>query len=43
MNPSVTVNGNGRVKSNAYVNEGKLSDVGADIFNSGMCLRVIAI
>lgn len=37
MNPFVTVNGNGRAKTNAYI-EGSGVDVGADIFNRGLCL-----
>ncbi|MCI8416506.1 MAG: aminotransferase DegT [Lachnospiraceae bacterium] len=34
----VTVNGNGRAKSNAYIKEEKAVDVGADIFRRGVCL-----
>ena len=37
MNPFVTGNGNGRAKTNAYI-EGSGVDVGADIFNRGLCL-----
>ena len=33
----VTVNGNGRGQSNAYI-AGSMTDVGADIFNRGLCL-----
>lgn len=38
MNPFVTVEGNGRGRSNTYINEGKAVDVGADIFDRGLCL-----
>ncbi len=38
MNGYVTVDGNGRGRTNAYINEGKTSDVGADIFHRGLCL-----
>ncbi|MBR2189233.1 MAG: DegT/DnrJ/EryC1/StrS family aminotransferase [Eubacterium sp.] len=38
MNPFVTANGNGRARSNAYIDEGELEDVGADIFTRGLCL-----
>lgn len=37
MNPFVTVNGNGRGQTNAYI-AGDLEDVGADIFERGLCL-----
>ncbi len=37
MNPFVTVYGNGRAQSNAYI-AGKSVDVGMDIFNRGLCL-----
>jgi len=33
-----TVNGSGRAQSNAYIDEGKAVDVGADIFQRGLCL-----
>ena len=36
-NPFVTVEGNGRARSNAYI-EGRCVDVGADIFRRGLCL-----
>jgi len=36
-NPFITVEGNGRGKTNAYLNR-KGIDVGADIFNRGLCL-----
>ena len=38
MNPFVTRNGNGRARSNAYIKEVGIMDVGADIFNRGLCL-----
>lgn len=38
MNPFITVNGNGRAKSNAYIKETGFVDVGADIFERGLCL-----
>ena len=38
MNPFVTVRGSGRGQSNAYIDEGKAADVGADIFARGLCL-----
>ena len=37
LSPFVIKNGNGRAGSNAYI-EGKLHDIGADIFNRGICL-----
>ncbi|MBR3171029.1 MAG: DegT/DnrJ/EryC1/StrS family aminotransferase [Lachnospiraceae bacterium] len=37
MNPFVTVEGNGRGHTNAYIN-GSGADVGADIFQRGLCL-----
>lgn len=37
MNPFVTRDGNGRARSNAYI-EGSGVDVGADIYNRGLCL-----
>ena len=37
-NAFITVNGNGRGQSNAYIDEGKVTDVGMDIFNRGLCL-----
>ena len=33
----ITREGNGRAQTNAYI-EGKTLDVGADIFNRGLCL-----
>ena len=38
MNPFITVNGNGRARSNAYIQETGAVDVGANIFNRGLCL-----
>ena len=37
MNPFITREGNGRAKTNAYIN-GSAPDVGADIFHRGLCL-----
>jgi dTDP-4-amino-4,6-dideoxygalactose transaminase len=37
LNPFVTRDGNGRARSNAYI-EGGIVDVGLDIFNRGLCL-----
>ncbi|MCR5792361.1 MAG: DegT/DnrJ/EryC1/StrS family aminotransferase [Lachnospiraceae bacterium] len=37
MNPFVTKDGNGRARTNAYI-EGGCTDVGADIFARGLCL-----
>lgn len=37
MNPFITSEGNGRGTTNAYI-EGRGIDVGADIFNRGLCL-----
>ena len=38
MNGFVTVSGNGRGQSNAYIDCGEAVDVGADIFERGLCL-----
>lgn len=38
MNAFVTRKGNGRGQSNAYIDEGEIADVGADIFRRGLCL-----
>lgn len=38
MSGFVTSDGNGRARSNAYIDEGHIADVGADIFNRGLCL-----
>ena len=37
MNPFITKSGNGRAKTNAYI-EGSTIDVGMDIFDRGLCL-----
>lgn len=37
MNPFITREGNGRAKTNAYI-EGEYMDVGMDIFDRGLCL-----
>ncbi len=37
-NKFVTIKGNGRGQSNAYIDKGKKQDVGMDIFNRGLCL-----
>lgn len=37
MNPFITREGNGRARSNAYI-EGEGLDIGADIFERGLCL-----
>ncbi len=36
--PYITASGNGRARSNAYISEGEISDVGTDIFHRGLCL-----
>ena len=38
MNPFITANGNGRARSNAYIQGTGTIDVGADIFARGLCL-----
>ena len=38
MHPFITSNGNGRARSNAYIAETGMVDVGADIFERGLCL-----
>ena len=38
MNPFVTIQGNGRATTNAYISSGDLVDVGADVFKRGLCL-----
>lgn len=38
MHGFITRNGNGRARSNAYIDEGTVADVGMDIFNRGLCL-----
>ncbi len=37
-NPFITEQGNGRARSNAYIDEGAILDVGMDIFERGLCL-----
>lgn len=37
-NAFITAKGNGRARSNAYIQETGLADVGADIFERGLCL-----
>ena len=37
MNPFITKDGNGRARTNAYI-EGEALDIGADIFERGLCL-----
>ena len=38
MNAFVTREGNGRGRTNAYIDEGEIMDIGADIFQRGLCL-----
>ena len=38
MNAFVTRQGNGHGRTNAYIDEGEIVDVGADIFQRGLCL-----
>ena len=38
MHGFITRDGSGRARSNAYIDEGALADVGADIFARGLCL-----
>ena len=38
MHPFITTKGSGRGRSNAYINETGLVDVGGDIWNRGVCL-----
>ena len=38
MHPFITENGSGRARSNAYIKETGFADVGADIFERGLCL-----
>ena len=38
MHSFVTANGNGRARSNAYIKETGMIDVGSDIFERGLCL-----
>ena len=34
----MTREGNGRGRTNAYIDEGEIMDIGADIFQRGLCL-----
>lgn len=38
MNKFIIIDGNGRARSNAYIDEGKINDIGFDIFSRGLCL-----
>lgn len=38
MNPFITKDGNGKARSNAYIDKGAVADIGADIFERGLCL-----
>jgi len=38
MHPFITAQGNGRARTNAYIDEGAVADVGMDIFRRGLCL-----
>ena len=38
MNPFITRDGDGRGRSNAYIQEKQVPDAGADIFSRGLCL-----
>lgn len=38
MHSFITANGNGRARSNAYIKESGMIDVGSDIFDRGLCL-----
>ena len=38
MNPFITADGSGRCRTNAYIDTGKVTDVGADLFHRGLCL-----
>lgn len=38
MHGFITDDGSGRARSNAYIDEGKVPDVGMDIFDRGLCL-----
>lgn len=39
LNPFITVDGNGRARSNAHI-EGGCIDIGEDIFERGLCLPI---
>lgn len=36
--PFVTADGMGRGRSNAYIRDGEVRDIGLDIFSRGLCL-----
>lgn len=38
MNPFITADGSGRCRTNAYIDTGRVTDVGADLFHRGLCL-----
>ena len=38
MHAFITRDGSGRARSNAYIDEGRMRDVGMDIFCRGLCL-----
>ncbi|MBQ6267060.1 MAG: DegT/DnrJ/EryC1/StrS family aminotransferase [Clostridia bacterium] len=38
MHPFITAQGSGRARSNAYIKETGMTDVGADVFARGLCL-----
>jgi dTDP-4-amino-4,6-dideoxygalactose transaminase len=38
MNPFVMADGDGRCRTNAYISDGRASDVGSDLFHRGLCL-----
>ena len=38
MHAFITRDGSGRARSNAYIDEGRMRDVGMDIFRRGLCL-----
>ena len=38
MNPFVTIEGDGRARTNAYISDKGTIDVGADVFARGLCL-----
>ena len=38
MHPFITQGGNGRARSNAYIDQGGTLDVGVDLFTRGLCL-----
>ena len=38
MHPFITKDGSGRGRSNAYIRENSLAEVGEDLFRRGLCL-----